>query len=241
MSNITLFCFPFAGGSSYSYQGFAPHKPDFVDLVPLELPGRGRRIRENLLRNIDAMVDDLYNQVVGKIKGRYAFYGHSMGTLLSFRLAQRLVEKGYAPPVHLFVSGRGGPSVDRDDLVKRSQLPRPAFIEKVRELDGSPDEVLNDDDLMNLFVPVLRADFEAIEKYVYQPSNLLSVPIDVIIGSEEKISAEEAWAWQYETNAPVAVHHLPGKHFFILKHPKEIMRLIGRKVYQETQLHAFAY
>lgn len=241
MSKITLFCFPFAGGSSYSYQVFVPHKPDFVDLVPLELPGRGRRIREGLLRSIDAMVDDLYPQVVGKLNGRYAFYGHSMGTLLSFRLTQRLIEKGHEPPVHLFMTGRGGPSVERDDEVKRSLLPRPAFIEKVRELDGSPDEVLNDDDLMNLFVPVLRADFEAVETYVHQPHCLLSIPIDVIIGSEEKISNKAAWAWQNETDAPVAVHQLPGKHFFILKQAKEIMRLIGRKIHQQTESYAYAY
>lgn len=187
------------------------------------------------------MVDDLYRQVVGKLTDRYAFYGHSMGTLLSFRLTQRLVENGYAPPIHLFMTGRGGPSVERDNDVKRSQLPRPAFIEKVRELDGSPDEVLNDDDLMNLFVPVLRADFEAIENYVHRPGYLLSVPIDVIIGSEEKISDQEAWAWQHETDAPVAVHQLPGKHFFIIKQSKEIMRLIGRKVYQQTESYALAY
>lgn len=241
MSKITLFCFPFAGGSSYSYQVFTPYIPDCVALVPLELPGRGRRIRENLLRTIDAMVDDLYQQVIGKLTDQYAFYGHSMGTLLSFRLTQRLIEAGYAPPVHLFMTGRGGPSVERDNEVKRSQLPRPALIEKVRELDGSPDEVLNDDDLMNLFVPVLRADFEAIENYVHQPAALFSVPIDVIIGLEEKITPEEAWAWQYETDAPVAVHHLPGKHFFILKQAKEIMRLIGRKIHQQTESYAYAY
>ncbi len=240
MSKITLFCFPFAGGSSYSYQAFAPYKPDFVDLVPLELPGRGRRIRESLLRNIDAMVDDLYRQIVGKLTGQYAFYGHSMGTLLSFRLTQRLIEKGYMPPVHLFMTGRGGPSIERESEVKRSQLPRPAFIEKVRELDGSPDEVLNDDDLMNLFVPVLRADFEAIENYVHQSSYPFSIPIDVIVGSEEKITDEEAWAWERETDAPVMVHQLPGKHFFILKQSSEIMRLIGRKMCQQTESYAYA-
>lgn len=235
MDKITLFCFPFAGGSSYSYQGFVPHKPDFLELVPLELPGRGRRIREPLLRTMDAMVEDLYRQVAPRLTDRYAFYGHSMGTLLSFCLAHRLIEEGHTPPLHLFLTGRGGPSVERDDRLKRSLLPRPEFIEKVRELDGSPDEVLNDDDLMSLFEPILRADFAAIEGYVHQPRYRLPMPIDVMVGTEEKISADEAGAWQQETDAPVSVRQLPGKHFFILKHPHEIMRLIGRTLHQHTE------
>ncbi len=230
MEKINLFCLPFAGGSAYSYQIFNVFKPSFINLIPIELPGRGRRIRENLLTDIPPMVEDYYTQIAGRLSEPYAIYGHSMGALLGLKLTERLSEKNHPPPLHLFLSGRAAPSVVDPERKKRYLMPKNEFIEKIRELDGSPEEVLKDDELMNFFEPILRADFQAIETYNHYQKANLPTPIDVFIGSEEKITIQEAYRWQEETTANVDVKVLSGKHFFIYKQTKYLFESITERL-----------
>src|SRR5690606_40893251 len=96
----------------------------------------------------------------------YAIYGHSLGSLLTYLVTIRIIREGLNKPVHLFVSGRGGPSIPRKEP-PTSELPRPAFINKLRELGGFPDDLLNDEDVMNFFEPILRSDFRGVETYQY--------------------------------------------------------------------------
>lgn len=230
MEKINLFCLPFAGGSAYSYQMFNVFKPNFINLIPIELPGRGRRIRENLLTDIQPMVEDYYSQIIGRLSEPYAIYGHSMGALLGLKLSEKLSEKKHPPPLHLFLSGRAAPSVVDPERKKRYLMPKDEFIDKIRELDGSPDEVLEDDELMNFFEPILRADFQAIETYNHHKRANLPIPIDVFIGSEEKISIQDAYRWQEETTATVDVKVLTGKHFFIYKQTKYLFDNITERL-----------
>jgi len=108
---ITLYCLPFAGGHSLSYRDFQANVDENILIKPLELPGRGKRIREPLLTNLEAMADDVFQQVISDLNGQlYAIYGHSMGAILGYLLTKRLVNAGKPAPLHLFVSGRKTPA-----------------------------------------------------------------------------------------------------------------------------------
>jgi surfactin synthase thioesterase subunit len=219
---IDLLLFPFAGGSKYSYNPFRSAAPESVNLIPLDLPGRGSRFREPLLKDMHLMADDLFRQVQPYLSaGNFAFFGHSMGTVLVHLVLLKLVERKLPMPVHVFLTGRGGPEAHETEDWHR--LPSAEFRGKIKELGGSPREVLEDKDLMDFIEPILRADFQAIESFVYPRFEAMDLPVTVITGTDEDITEEELRSWRKITCQPVDFHIFPGHHFFIFDMAKEVM------------------
>lgn len=231
MGKITIYCFPFAGGSKYSYREFTANAPTSLNFIPLEWPGRGARFKEPVLNDLDSIVEDAFNNLKDQLDWNqpYAFYGHSMGATVGFLVAQKIAQSSLPKPLHLFFTGRSAPSVKRN-LAYFHLLPKAQFIQKIRELGGMPEEILGNSDLMDFFEPILRADFEALEKHDYQPSEPLDIPIDVVIGTKEDISMEQAFAWKKESTAPVQIKKMDGDHFFIFNHSVHMMQFIAEKL-----------
>jgi surfactin synthase thioesterase subunit len=227
---IDLFLFPFAGGAGYAYRDLEGFLPRIVNPVPVDLPGHGKRMRLPLLKDLEEMADDLYRQILscdrgGRMETPYAVYGHSMGATLGYLVARRAADEGRRGPVHLFASGRQAPTIpSRESGVHL--LDRPRFMERLRRYGGIPDAVLDEQDLMELFEPILRADFEAVGGYRHTPREPLDLPVTVLIGTEDTVSFEDALRWGDVTARPVNVKRLTGGHFFLLDHLEEIGRII---------------
>lgn len=231
MEKINLFCLPFAGGSKYSYRLYEEHLPSFLNLIPLEYPGRGTRTGEPLKEDIRQLVNDLYLQVENKIdRAPYAIYGHSMGGLLCYLLARKINEEGRTPPVHLFITATSGPAALSRTEKKRHLLDKKSFIEEIRNLNGSPDEILQNDELLDFIEPILRADFKVSENYAYIRQEPLDIPVTVITGTKEDMKPEDIRLWQQETRKTVDFRRMPGHHFFIFKYPYEIVGIIAKKL-----------
>ncbi|MBB6131822.1 thioesterase II family protein [Mucilaginibacter lappiensis] len=229
-NNINLICFPYAGGSKYSYLSLESIAPPNIKFIPIEPPGRGDRLMEPLLLDINSMVEDLFNQIIVHIDKPYVIFGHSMGALLGYLVAKKIEENNFPLPQRLIVTGCEGPSVKDENKKLRSTLPPDKFIEELKILGGIPNEVFEDASFINFFEPILRADFKAIEDYKYLKRSSLNVPFTVLFGSDEDFSFEEAFSWQDESNFEVDVIQLPGDHFFIFKHEKQIIDLIQKKM-----------
>jgi surfactin synthase thioesterase subunit len=224
MSNTAetrIFSFPYAGGSRYSYNLFDNHLPLSMQWVPLEYPGHGRRIVEPLLYRAEAIADDMYRQIETLTDLPYAFYGHSMGALIGWLVAVRLAAAGKPLPLHLFFSGCGGPSAKRH--LGRHLLRDHFFLEELKNMGGMPDELLDDEDSMRFYGPVIRADFEAVDTYVYAAGPKLQIPITVIIGTEETLTMEDAGKWQEVTDIPIRCLEMEGNHFFIQEQAARVM------------------
>lgn len=232
-NKINIFCLPFAGGSRYSYNGYRQYA-QHINIVPLELPGRGSRFQEPLLDNIHDMVEDLFAQIKERLSHPYAIYGHSMGALLGFLLTRRIVEEGLREPRHLFFTGRAAPCVKKVREAIHTQ-PRDEFFASLKELGGCPEELLQDEALMDCFEPIIRADFQALANYQYETGDAFDIPITVMTGVEEDISREEALAWQQETTALVAVKAFVGDHFFIYGHERAIVNIMTGVMLQQQQ------
>ncbi len=228
MKQPNLFLFPFAGGSSYSYRMFKDIFPKEFSLTSIEYPGRGARMRENLLKETQSLVAQSDLTVSRGLHAPYFFFGHSMGTLISYLLIKKFQKEKKELPVHLFVSGRGGPSQPPENI--RHNLPTDEFWTAVEELGGCPEEVLSSKELKEFFEPILRADFEALETYQYESSAPLNIPITIFLGKDDKVTHEEALLWQRETIYPIEIHYFEGGHFFIFDHVKEISQLITDKI-----------
>jgi surfactin synthase thioesterase subunit len=182
---------------------------------------------EPLLTNIFDLVDDVFYLIKDDLAEPYAIYGHSLGTILGYLLSCKIVRENLPLPLHLFVSGRQGPPIEGEERGWHL-LPDAEFIQRVLAYGGIPREVAAEKELMDLFVPIMRADFQALSAYSYhQPEEPLSIPITVMIGSEEDITYEEALTWQAVTTHPVSIEQFPGNHFFIFDHLQKIGQLIS--------------
>ena len=229
---MNLFCLPFSGGTVYSYQKFKPLFPKSITMIPVELPGHGKRFREPLLTNIHAMVEDIYEHIRPQLQAPYAIYGHSLGALLSYLLARKLSQEPVPFPVHLLVSGHQGPSIPEKEN-NLHLLPQAEFLMRLQQYGGIPEEVAAINELMELFIPMMRSDFQAISAYHYTPAVPLELPVTVMVGSEEEISREEAIAWQEVTTQKIQLQEFSGRHFFIFEHAEAIVRLITDTLFQK--------
>jgi surfactin synthase thioesterase subunit len=227
---ITLYCLPFAGGNAFSYRHFQAHLADAIQVIALELPGRGKRFKEPLLTTMEAMIVDMFLQIQKGItpNNPYAIYGHSMGALLGYELTRYILYANLPPPQHLFFSGRRAPSVP-DDLPLKHSLPKEEFMKAVKDLGGCPPELLAHQELTDLFEPILRADFQAIETYVYTPASPINVPITLLHGSDdEEVTYDQLLPWQQETRQQLIIQSFLGDHFFIFEHLAQIGRLLSQ-------------
>ena len=173
------------------------------------------------------MVDDLLAQMAGQLDEPFAIYGHSMGARLGCLLVRHLLAQDLPIPQHLFVSGCSAPSI-----VKRRQrhlLPQADFITMLQRMDCPP-EVLRNEELMEVFEPVLRADFEANDTFEYRRLAPFVVPITVMIGTEEETSRDDALRWQEETTGEFSFEELAGGHFFIFDHLSALGRTFAARL-----------
>ncbi|MCW3101568.1 MAG: Thioesterase [Bacteroidetes bacterium] len=226
MQRTQVFFFHFAGGNSYSFQFLAPFLKN-ADLFPLELPGRGKRYNEQLLTDFDQAALDLYAQIKKlRSSSRYIIYGHSMGATLALTVAGML-EKDNDAPFHIIVSGNPGPGVR--EKKNRYLLNHEDFINELKVLGGMPEEVMANEELLNFFEPVLRADFELVEKYDANLNLKIRTPIFAMMGSDENES-QRILNWKKHTVAGFDYAILEGGHFFIHNNAEKVAEVISAKV-----------
>jgi medium-chain acyl-[acyl-carrier-protein] hydrolase len=213
-ATLRLFCFPFAGGGALAYQKWPQRLPAHVEVCAVQLPGRETRLRETPFTRVEPLVAELLEAV--PTDKPFALFGHSMGAIVAFEFARALRQAGGAQALHLFASGRSAPAspINRDPPFYR--LSHDAFVDCLRALGGTPDAVLNHPELLEMLIPIMRADFEINESYCYTPAAPLDYPISCFRGTQDHLfSYEDAAAWAKETQATFHLHSLPGKHFFI--------------------------
>ncbi len=214
-AELRLFCFPYAGSGAISFRSWPDLLPPTVEVYAIELPGRGTRMKESLYTRMEPLVEAIAPALLSKLDKPFVFFGHSMGAIVAFECC-RLLRKNYGLlPSRLFVSGRNAPHVpDPDPAVHNAS--KAAFIEELRRFNGTPEEVLKSSALMELLLPILRADFEVLETYTYIAGPPLECAIAAFGGLEDlKTTADGLEAWREHTIDSFSLHKLSGDHFFI--------------------------
>jgi medium-chain acyl-[acyl-carrier-protein] hydrolase len=213
--SLRLFCFPYAGGSAQVFRKWRRHFPSEIGMCLVHLPGRGMRIGEQPFIRLKPLVETIADLIVREPQPPYALFGHSMGSLISFELARELRRRGFTAPVRLFLSGRGAP-ISPDPEPPTFNLPHDAFIAEVRRLNGTPGELLDNAETRELFLPLLRADFEMVDTYEYHPEEPLSCPFTLYGGLEDQdVPVEKLRAWEELTSGGCTMRMFAGDHFFI--------------------------
>ncbi len=227
MARMRLFCFPYAGGGATAYWEWPERILKEVEVVLVELPGRGRKIRENLYTAMPPLIQQLVGQITPFLDKPFTFFGHSMGALLAFELSHSLREREGKEPRKLYLSGREAPHIP-DPREKFHLLTDKELLQKLEELNGTPKEVLQSKELMELMLPIIRADFAMCETYQYAPREPLSCPITVFGGAADKnVPVSGLQEWKTHTRSQFRLHVLPGDHFFIYQEKEKFFYLLN--------------
>ena len=203
--------------------------PD-IEVVPAVLPGREFRLREPSYTELEPLVEALTREIFSFLDRPFAFLGHSMGALIGFELARRLRSERSLETDHLFISGRRAPQLpERDPEIHT--LPDAEFIAEVQRLNGTPKEVLDHSELMELLIPMLRADFSICRTYNFVPGPQLKCSITAIGGREDDTATQEQLeGWCELTAGRCRVRMLEGDHFFINQKRDEIIRIVEQSL-----------
>lgn len=222
---MQVFLLHFSGGNCNSFNFLKPYLPKNFDFHPLELPGRGKRIKEELLSIQSEVIDDLLNQINSLRNNKpYVIFGHSLGAQLGLRVTKKMEELGDSPK-KLIVAGNAGPGTG--DMEKcRSTMSDEELKEELLMLGGVPKEVLENEELFGFFSPIMRSDFRILEKDKPLGADFkVSTPIVAVMGDKEE-TAKDIENWLKFTTSKFKSHLLEGNHFFIHDHPAELVRII---------------
>ena len=215
-TRIRLFCLPHAGSGSAPFNAWKRSLPTFVELCPILLPGREIRLDETSYTDSDLLIHDMANALTGWLDKPYAIFGHSMGALLAFELAQSLRAKGLREPSYLFLSGRIASHLSQPHQPIH-HLPHDEFIAELEaRYGGLPQEILQDRQVLEYFLPILRTDLTLIETHRYRELPPLACPVMVSAGTHDvTVSSESLAAWKNHTIGHFEVHRFAGGHFYL--------------------------
>lgn len=241
VTKLTLLCLPYSGASAMVYNRWRPKLPQWLQLQPVELPGRGARFDEPLQTDMHALAMQLARELRPTLKTPYALFGHSLGALMAGEIAHALRALGCPEPVALFASGTAAPTLraeyDRGFAIPKSDA---ELIEQLRTLNGTSEEVLANEELMSLTLPILRADFLLCGKFQSMRRPLLNCPVHVLGGKADKATTEQLIGWSKETTGSFSVDMLAGGHFFIHEHEAKVLKVIKDQLEVHHRRHAMA-
>ena len=235
-SGAHAFCFPYAGGSATSLRPLEETVNPEISLHLATLPGRGRRFGEPATSDISVLVNGFCDAIERIAPQRFVLFGHSMGGILAFEVARALRRRrNRFKPVALVASGVSAPHLfAREEKEHRYNLPRDEFVDYLRELEGTPPELLEHKEALDVMLPTLRRDFELCDNYRFVMEAPLSVPIVVLSGEDDHhVQGKKVTDWSLHTTTGCRVHRFSGGHFFLNDHWEEIGALLGELLQAE--------
>ena len=226
-AQLRLFCFPYSGGGAAVFRTWADFLPENIELCAVRLPGRETRFREALFTRLDPLIEATYAGLSPYMDRPFAFFGHSFGALLGYALAIHLREQQTAMPVHLFVSGRRAPH--RAPLHPAvHQADDDTFLNRLRDMGGTSPKFFEMPELIEIMLPMLRADFAVWETYEHMEQLPLPCPITAF-GSDQDIEAKPAdiEAWSRYTSKKFSLHMFSGGHFYWQEQLVQLLEIVA--------------
>ncbi len=229
-STLRLFCLPYAGGSAMLFRTWTKYLPQEIEVCPIQLPGRGGRILEPSIKQFPSLINEISKAIIPYLDRCFVFFGHSLGSLIAFEVAHQLRYEHVMQPAHLIFSGCAAPcSITQKKTL--STLSDEEIIHELRQLNGTPNELLANKELMTLSLPSVRADFALYESYNHCVRKPFQCPVTVFGGAEDReVDLHQLESWNQETSGPFALYRLPGDHFFLHSEEQRLLKLILQRL-----------
>lgn len=229
-ARLRLFCFPYVGTGASIFRTWSDGLPADVEVCPVQFPGRGTQLMETPFTELSPLVQALAQALAPLLDKPFAFFGHSLGALVGFELTRQLRRLSGVQPVRLFVSAARAPQIPPRDRPIHA-LSEGEFLVELRRLNGIPRKVLEDAEVMQIMLPVLRADFAVYETYVYSTEP----PLDCFISSfgglqDQRVSRGDLEAWRDQTNASFSLRMFPGDHFFLNTTQRLLLQALSQEL-----------
>jgi medium-chain acyl-[acyl-carrier-protein] hydrolase len=230
-ATFRLFCFPHAGGAPIAFFPWADLCGEDIECVGVQYRGRGQRLKEAPFTSVEEFVDEIGLDLSALCDKPFAFYGHSFGGLVAFTLARQLQRSGRPGPSHLFVGATRPPHLE-SPFPDIHGLADGEFIANIQSrYGGIPSIILEDAEVMKMFLPAMRGDFTAYESYRYQPAMALDIPITAFGGAQDKaVKADCLREWESHTAADFDLKILRGDHFFLQISAQELVRAVETRL-----------
>lgn len=220
-----MFCFPFAGGGAAAFNGWVKYFQNSVTVCPVQLPGREEKIGEIPYSDMDTLVDDLVQEIKQYDRNKIILFGHSMGAKMAYGVAKKLAEADFEIEV-LIVSGSRVPHIMEPNPIH--DLPDEEFANEISRFDGTPKAIFENKELLNFFMPMLRADFIMDETYHTSEIVKLSCPIEALGGISDKEADEETMVkWGEYAESIFNLSMFEGGHFFIREKEDEVLNKVS--------------
>ncbi|GAA0372854.1 thioesterase II family protein [Bacillus horti] len=238
MKKIKLFCLPYAGGASHVFLPWKKEIASDIEVIPLELAGRGKRFGEPFYHSMEHAVEDLYKELDEQLSedSVFAMFGHSMGGLMVYELLIRLKQRKEIKPIHAFISARYPPHIKKESD-RLHELPDDLFIERIYQLGGTPKEVLENEELLKLFTPILKNDYRLIHTYQYQgEEERIPCNLSVLNGRDDRnVLMSDVQGWKNYTDKACTVYEMQGGHFYLHDKEKEVVHFINQTIRVELE------
>lgn len=226
---LRLVCFPYAGGSASVFRTWPSALPPEVELLAIALPGRESRTREPLFDRLTPLVTCLADAIGAQLRAPFAIYGHSLGAMVGFGFARELRCRSLGQPVHFFASGRRAPQLP--ERIPLHKLSDPELLIALRRMGGIPDAVFDAPELIEYFLPIVRADIAVSETETIGLDAPLSCPITAMGGvGDDRVSVDELEAWRAQTTGPFEREMFPGGHFFLQSDHARVLSSLSRRL-----------
>lgn len=230
MNKIRLFVFPYAGGGASAFKEWGNHLSPEIELCSLQFPGREERFYEKPHCHIDTLFQELIENFYDYLEIPFVFLGHSLGALLCFEFSRFLETNNIRLPLHVYLSGSNPPvkNLFKDFL---GEMDDAQIIDKLKSFNGTPKNIINNKELMKLFLPMIKADLAIMNSFDYKNDYQFSMPITVFGGiSDPLVECGSLGGWNNFTKAYCRVITFPGDHFFIFSEMNNILDYMNREL-----------
>lgn len=228
-NKIRLIIFPYAGGSASVFKQWGNSLSTDIEICSIQLPGREDRYQEKPFTEIESYIKEFSGYFQGLSDLPFVFFGHSLGALFCYEVCRYLEKNDLPLPLHVFISGASPPRKFETNEIK--EYNDEELKKELISLNGIPEEFKKNENLLKLFLPVIRSDIALLETYDYKDDYKFSMPISVFGGAlDRSVPVADLQEWNRLSDDYCKIYTFTGDHFFIFSEQDKLLSEINREM-----------
>ncbi|UYY98649.1 alpha/beta fold hydrolase [Peribacillus frigoritolerans] len=216
---------PHAGGSANFFHELCVDLSSSIECIAIQYPGRQDRFDEKMINSIEEYSDIITEVILGLDDKPTMLFGHSMGSLIAYNMLVRYESE--LPFINLLLASAHNPPQNNPKYVDYDSMSNDNIIAYLKRLGGFDDVLLSDPNIIEIILPAVRNDLQAVSKYSNKSDVKINVPILAIIGDQDRSTdIESTSVWSELTTKEFQIIQLPGGHFYLSNEYKSLKKII---------------